>query len=73
MYVRKAMHINSKVTSAIVDSLLRLVQDGLALHGPVGARHQVLREQLESRLLFGLLSGCCKCVVFRSIDRSAWH
>ncbi len=59
------MNINSNETSAIVDSLFRFVQDGLALHGPVGAWHRVLRERLENRLLFMLLDrsrgalGCC--------------
>ncbi len=38
MYVRKAMNINSNATSAIVDSLFRLVQDGSAQQGPV--RHR---------------------------------
>ncbi len=31
------MNFNSNATSAIVDSLFRLVRDGSALRGPVGA------------------------------------
>ncbi len=45
------MNINSNATSAIVDSLFRLVRDGSALRGGIG----VLRERLESRRLFMLL------------------
>ncbi len=52
------MNINSNATSAIVDSLLRLVRDGSALHGPVGARH---RGSAESRLLFMLLDRSLVC------------
>ncbi len=47
-------NINSNATSAIGDSLFRLVRDGSALRGPVrdiGA----LRERLESKRLFMLL------------------
>ncbi len=70
------MNINSNATSAIVDSLFRLVRDGSALHGPVGARHRgaagVIGKQ-TALYAFESLSGCCKCVVCRSIDRSAWH
>ncbi len=40
MYVRRAMNINSNVTSAIVDSLFRLVRDGSALRGPFDASHR---------------------------------
>ncbi len=62
MYVRKAMNINSNATSAIVDSLFRLVRDGSALHRPVGVRHRgaagATRKQ-TALYAFGLLSGCC--------------
>ncbi len=61
------MNINSNATSAIVDSLFRLVRDGSALRGGIG----VLRERLESRLLFMLLDrshGALVCCV--PIDRS---
>ncbi len=34
------MNINSNATSAIVDSLFRLVQDGSALCGPFGVWHR---------------------------------
>ncbi len=39
------MNINSNATSAIVDSLFRLVRDGTALRGPVGARHRGVAEE----------------------------
>ncbi len=45
------MNVNNNTTSAIVDSLFRLVRDGSALRGGIG----VLRERLESRRLFMLL------------------
>ncbi len=55
------MNINSNVTSAIVDSLFRLVLDVTALHGPVGARHRcpvgVTRKQI-ALYAFGSLSRC---------------
>ncbi len=34
------MNVNNNTTSAIVDSLFRLVRDGSALRGPFGARHR---------------------------------
>ncbi len=55
MYVHKAMNINSNATFAIVDCLFRLVRDGSALHGPVVRGIRVMREQMESRLVFMLL------------------
>ncbi len=66
MYVRKAMNININATSAIVDSLFRLVRDGSVLYGPVGARHRGAAGAIGKQTAlysFGLLSGCCKCVV----------
>ncbi len=64
------MNINSNATSAIVDSLFRLVdRDGSDRRG-IG----VLREQRESRRLFMLLDrsrGALVCCV--PIDRSAWR
>ncbi len=39
------MYINSNATSTIVDSLFRLVRDGTALRGPVGARHRGVAEE----------------------------
>ncbi len=69
------MNINSNATSAIVDSLFRLVRDGSALRGLVGAWHRgVLRERLESRRLFMLLDrsrGVLVCCVV--IDRAPMH
>ncbi len=57
----KAMNINSNATSAIVDSLFRLVQDGSTLHRQVGARHRgaagVTGKQ-TALSAFGSLSGC---------------
>ncbi len=76
MYVRKAMNINSNATSTIVDSLFRFVRDGMALHGPVGARHWGAVGAIGKQTalyVFGSLLGCCKCVVCRSIDLSAWR
>ncbi len=68
------MNINSNAT-IIVDSLFRLVRDGSALHGPIGAGIGVLRERLESRWLFMLLDrsrGALVCCV--PIDlRGAMH
>ncbi len=66
MYVRKAMNININATSAIVDSLFRLVRDGsvLSVRG-IG----VLRERLESRLLFILLDRPQGAVSVLSADR----
>ncbi len=55
MYVRKAMNINSNATSAIVDSLFRLVRDGSALHGPVGARHRGAAGAIGKQTAFMLL------------------
>ncbi len=69
MYVRKVLNINSNATSAIVDSLFRLVRDGSALHGPVGVWHRVLWERLESRLLFMLLDRSRGAVSVLSADR----
>ncbi len=76
MYVRKAMNINSNATSAIVDSLFRLVRDGSALHGPVGARHRIAAGVIGKQTAlyaFGSHSVCCKCFACRSFDRSAWR
>ncbi len=49
------MNINSNATSAIVDSLFRLVGDGSALHGPVGARHRDAAGATEKQTVFMLL------------------
>ncbi len=49
------MNINSNTTSAIVVSLFRLVRDGSALHGPVGAG--VIGKQ-TALYPYGSLSGC---------------
>ncbi len=55
------MNINSNATLAIVDSLFRLVRDGWALRGPVGARHPGAAEatgKLTALYAFGSLSRC---------------
>ncbi len=63
------MNINSNTTSAIVDSLFRLVRDGSVLRGGIGVLCGgigVLRERLESRRLFMLLDrshGALVCCV----------
>ncbi len=49
------MNINSNATSAIVDSLFRLVRDGSALRRPFGARHRAKQTALYA---FGSLSRC---------------
>ncbi len=55
------MNINKNVTSAIVYSLLRLVRDGSALHGLVGARYRGAAGATGKQTAlyaFGLLSQC---------------
>ncbi len=70
MYVRKAMNINSNATSAIVDSLFRLVRGwiGTARTGRCKASGFLL-ERLESRLLFMLLDRSRGAVSVLSADR----
>ncbi len=61
------MNVNNNTTSAIVDSLFRLVRDGSALRGPFGARHRGAAGatgKLTALYAFGSLS---RCVVCRSI------
>ncbi len=66
------MNINSNTTSAIVDSLFRLVWDGSALRRPFGARHRgaagVTGKQ-TALIAFGSLS---RCFGVLCTDRSAW-
>ncbi len=71
MYVRKAMNINSKATSAILDSLFRLVWDGSKLHGAVGARHRGAVGAVGKHLfmLFMLLDRSQGAVSVLSVDR----
>ncbi len=55
------MNINSNATSAIVDSLFRLVRDGSALHGSVSARLRCaagVNGKQTALYAFGSLSGC---------------
>ncbi len=55
------MNVNNNTTSAIVDSLFRLVRDGSALRGPVGARHRGaagVTGKLTALYAFGSLSRC---------------
>ncbi len=55
------MNINSNATSAIVDSLFRLVRNGSALRGPFGARHRGAAGatgKLTALYAFGSLSRC---------------
>ncbi len=55
------MNVNNNTTSAIVDSLFRLVRDGLALRGPFGARHRGAAGatgKLTALYAFGSLSRC---------------
>ncbi len=55
------MNINSNATSAIVDSLFRLVRDGLVLRGAVGAWHRGAAGATGKQTAlygFGSLSRC---------------
>ncbi len=55
------MNINSNATSVIVDSLFRLVRDGSALRGPVGAWHRGAAGATVKQMAlypFGMLSWC---------------
>ncbi len=55
------MNVNNNTTSAIVDSLFRLVRDGSALRGPFGARHRGAAGatgKLTALYAFGSLSRC---------------
>ncbi len=55
------MNIKSNATSAIVDSLFRLVRDGSALRGPFGARHRGAAGATGKQMdlyAFGSLSRC---------------
>ncbi len=56
------MNVNNNTTTAIVDSLFRLVRDGSALRGPFGARHRGAvgaTGKLTALYAFGSLSRCC--------------
>ncbi len=70
------MNVNNNTTSAIVDSLFRLVRDGSALRGPFGARLRGAAGatgKLTALYAFGSLSrGALVCCV--PIDlRGAMH
>ncbi len=67
------MNVNNNATSAIVDSLFRLVRDGSALRGPFGARHRGAAGatgKLTALYAFGSLSRCFSVLC---ADRSAWR
>ncbi len=66
------MNVNN-TTSAIVDSLFRLVQDGSALRGPFGARHRGAAGatgKLTALYAFGSLSRCFSVLC---ANRSEWR
>ncbi len=60
------MNVNNNTTSAIADSLFRLVRDGSALRGPFGARHRGAvgaTGKLTALYAFGSLSRALVCCV----------
>ncbi len=69
------MNVNNNTTSAIVDSLFRLVRDGSALRGPFGARHwgaAGATGKLTALYAFGSLSRCFSVCVPINL-RGAMH
>ncbi len=66
------MNVNNNTTSAIVDSLFRLVLDGSALRGPFGARHRGAAGATGKLMLLDRSRGALVCCV--PIDlRGAMH
>ncbi len=75
------MNINSKATSAIVDSLFRLVRDGSAMRGPAGAKHRgaagatgkltalYATDRSVCLALMHLKQVCCAALVNRNVRR----
>ncbi len=64
------MNVNNNTTSAIVDSLFRLVRDGSVLRGPFGARLRGAAGatgKLTALYAFGSLSRCFGVLLCRSI------
>ncbi len=64
------MNINSNATSAIVDSLFRLVRDGSALRGPVGAWHQGAEEATGKQTALYAFGSLLRCFSVLCADRS---
>ncbi len=68
------MNVNNNTTSAIVDSLFRLVRDGSALRGSFGARHRgAARATGKLRALYVLDRSrgalvCCVPIDLRGAD-----
>ncbi len=65
------MNVNNNTTSAIVDSLFRLVRDGSALCGPFGARHRGAAGATGKLMALMLLDLSRGALVVLCADRSA--
>ncbi len=63
------MNINSNATSAIVDSF-RLVRDGSALCGPVGARHRGAAGATGKQMALYAFGSLSRCFSVLCADRS---
>ncbi len=64
------MNINSNATSAIVDSVFRLVWDGSALCGPVCARHQGAAGATGKQTALYAFGSLSRCFSVLCADRS---
>ncbi len=67
------MNINSNATSAIVDSLFRLVRDGSALCGPFGVRHRGAAGATGKQTALYDFESLSRCFNVLCADRSAWR